>query len=136
MSNFEKLLTSSPIDSSAASVISSGYKYKPAKKVLTSDSDLPIKFRQPIRQETQNPGFHDLSGFKFGLFTVLGVHDRGHEKAPKTGTNWVVRCICGRFSLRKAKAIKNTNNNTDCCEICRHNSFLRNRSLYKNGGSK
>ena len=47
----------------------------------------------------------NLTGSKVGKLTVLGMADfpgRKHHAA------WVVRCVCGYYETRKAKALRDT----------------------------
>lgn len=63
------------------------------------------------------PFMEDLSGRKVGRLTVIGFAQR--KAGGKTSGRWAVRCTCGDFEIRSAKAIKNPNNQNDMCHICR-----------------
>ena len=108
-----------PVDRVAARVLrGNGVHFDPQKKVLTADSDLPLAVRAARCNETRNPTYMDLTGVSFGRFRVIGLSREVREK-------WVVRCTCGRYSMRSAKAVKNPRNSSDCCEHCRHLQFLQ-----------
>ena len=100
-----------PINKTAAIAISGGHHFKSRKKIQTADRDYPIKIRAFTRSENQS-GRIDLTGIKFGRFTVIGVS----AETPKV---WVVRCSCGIYTERRQKSILNPNNSKDCCEYCR-----------------
>ena len=106
-----------PVDRVAARVTRGGVHYEPNKKILTADSDLPIL-------TTRNPkDVPDLTGTKFGHFTVLGWF--------LDGNGWVVKCVCGIYSIRKTRAVLNPRNNLDRCERCRHLLFLRRENHWR-----
>lgn len=107
-----------PIDKTAAMVVGRGFHYEPAKRVMNNDSDMPIATREIRKVERNAQGFKDLTNTRYGRFVVLGP-SRDHSAA------WVVRCTCGRYSTRTAKAIKNPANAQDRCEHCRHLAFLK-----------
>ena len=67
-----------------------------------------------------------MTGFKFGRFTVVGM-------ALNTPHRWVVRCICGIYTMRKLKSIRNPNNNQDRCERCRQLAYLKRSDLRRQG---
>lgn len=121
-----RIAASTPLNSTAASVVSKGYQYTPARKIEGKHSDFPLKIR-PIPR-----GSVDLCGKKFGRFTVIGLHDdvedRGNGK--KYGS-WVVRCSCGRYENRRSKAIHNPANSDDCCAICRHTMRLQRAGAWR-----
>ena len=114
MSAFESLRGLRPINGLAARVASPGFQYTPDKKVQTADSPFPIAIHRPRRL----PGAQDLTGRRQGRLVVVGL-------ARDTRKRWVVRCDCGTFTLRTAKAIQNPANAEDRCEHCRHAAWLR-----------
>src|SRR5688572_33509491 len=93
-----------PVDRVAARVIKGGEQWGKAANGTEVCSPLPLPMMLP-------PQFAEIAGMlgtRFGYLTVKGFSaDR-----PKS---WVCRCLCGRYTLRKAKAIKNPANNRDCC---------------------
>lgn len=95
-----------PVNKTAALVTGRGVHYTPKKKIQTADQITPIPTR-PVRHGV------DLSGTRQGRLTVIGL-------AHRVKGRWVVRCDCGVYTLRTAKAISNPANNQDRCEHCRH----------------
>lgn len=106
----DRIFSSSPMNKTAALVTGKGEHYVSKKKIVTSHHANPI----PTRKAPQV----DLTGLRVGRLTVKGLS----RDTPK---RWVVRCDCGMFSLRTARAIRNPNNGTDCCEECRQFLFLK-----------
>lgn len=116
-----------PVDRVAARVTGPGERYTPDKKVLTRDSDLPIATREATTAERGTATFADLTGRRFGRFIVIGL-------ARDFRRQWVVRCSCGRYSTRTARAVKNPENKEDKCEFCRHLAFLKREDRYRRTG--
>lgn len=116
-----------PIDRVAARVLIKTETYHPDKKIRNVDRPYPLETRKPTRSEINAPGFIDLSGHRFGRFIVVGI-------SVDAKASWVVRCQCGRYSLRKSKAIKNPENTQDRCEHCRHLAFLKREEKWRRTG--
>lgn len=117
-----------PVDITAAKVISRGTHYKPLGKFVGFHADLcpPLKSAYEMRQLDKQ---HDLTRRKFGRFTVVGM-------SRLVAARWVVRCVCGQYEMRSSRAAKNPENQEDCCEACRkpiqaHRSHLYRQSLRK-----
>ena len=64
---------------------------------------------------------HDMTGHIFGWFTVVGFYGNWDKwrQGGKARGRWLVRCVCGDYELRRARAIKNPNNQDDKCCNCR-----------------
>ena len=107
-----------PVNKIAALVTGRGEHFAPRKFAQNNDRDTPIETRPLTPVETNAQGFIDLSKRRVGRFTVLGIS----RDFPR---QWVVRCDCGRYSTRSAKAIKNKDNGQDRCEHCRHLAQLK-----------
>ena len=71
-----------------------------------------------------------MIGLRFGRFTVIGCLDIWKHSRAK----WIVRCDCGHYEIRSAKAIRNPVNAEDRCYECRH--FLHSRQRYERLGPK
>lgn len=110
-----------PVDKLAAMMLAGGEKYNNRVKIACSHWDTPPPMRQTPHDAPK------LVGIRFGRFTVLGMH----KTLPGS---WVVRCSCGDFEIRKAKAIRNPNNFGDRCVKCRNVAFERkNYEFWANG---
>ncbi len=112
--DFNALITSTPINKTAALVTSKGFEYVPDKSIIVKERDAPFDIVKI------NKGEIDLSGIRFGRFLVVGRTQLGKRYAL-----WSCRCDCGTFAVRRAKAINNQNNKKDRCEKCRHLSYLK-----------
>ncbi|HEX7718421.1 MAG TPA: hypothetical protein VF389_01325 [Woeseiaceae bacterium] len=111
-----------PVDRVAARVVCArGEYFTPNKQVLTNDSEMPLATR-PVPANTE-----DLTGRRFGRFVVLGL------SRDLTG-RWVVRCSCGRCSMRRSRAVTNPENGQDRCEHCRHLAFLKREERWRRTG--
>lgn len=108
-----------PVDRSAAKAVAGGVEFVCPKKIQTADSDVPLQVRSGVIPV-------DLTGVRVGRFVVAGLS----ASVPK---RWVVRCDCGIYSLRTAKAIRNPRNADDRCERCRYLAFLRRRDRWIRG---
>lgn len=80
-----------------------------------NDSLDPLPTR---RVQEGTPLEDDLTGRRVGRLTVVGP-------SSKRPARWVVRCDCGVFSIRKARAIRNPENTSDCCGTCGYLAALR-----------
>lgn len=85
------------------------------------------KLPPPIHNRFTGPRNQDLTGSRFGSFTVLGVFERKCDSGSGR-TMWCVKCACGAYEIRSAKAIKNPKNSGDMCRECRHVAYIRRRS--------
>lgn len=127
--DFDAIAASSPLNVTAGAVVSSGTHYEPQIELgCHLHSDMPI----PTRAAPPGSFVHsrDLTGDKFGRFTVIGL---AAEYNPKKNAPWVVRCACGAYETRKARAITNPLNTGDCCRACQHLELIKRR--YKRDGS-
>lgn len=109
---FDAVLASTPQGAIAGRVTSKGVHYEPDVDFDTHlhwDAPPPKK---PIPEAANN--FEDMTGRKFGRFTVFGYFGKLN---PKKKALWIVRCVCGDYELRHAAAIKNAPPN-DCCRVC------------------
>ena len=116
-----------PVDRVAVRVVMlPGEHFNPNKKVLTNDSEMPLRIRNVSKTMKERNDFTDFTGRRFGRFIVLGMS--------KDFKGWVVRCDCGRYSTRRSAAIKNEHNKQDRCEHCRHLAYLQRYDLWKSTG--
>lgn len=124
--------TIGPVDRVAARVMGPGVHYE--KDVHDRHWKEPPPYYRFIPQEG-NPQSVDLTGRKFGLFTVIGWlgavggstgrQRKGLHKPPKRQGAWLVRCACGDYEQRTAKAIRNPKNDQDRCCLCRDVQYKR-----------
>lgn len=127
MSTFDTLIRR-PINRVAKWVTGKGEQFQPNKMIQTNDSQDVISTRPFNKTELGTSTFIDLTGRTVGRFTVLGI-------ARDFPGQWVVRCICGVYSTRRAKSIKNPENTQDRCEHCRHLAYLKRNEVWRRTGS-
>ena len=127
MSVWDRIASSVAVDATARAVTSNGVGYKPSiAPTSREDSETPIPM-QPVP-----PCEKDLTALVMGRLTVLG---RAIGRANTKGAPWVVRCKCGRYAIRRTKAIKNPNNAHDRCAECSHTERLLRHSTFQTTGS-
>ena len=122
-----------PVNNMARKVTSKQEEYVPCKNIGLNHyhSYAPPTLTTIINSDRRSPNFTDLTGVKFGRFSVIGL-------ASGFKGRWVARCVCGKYEMRRQKAIINKKNYGDCCAICRHLQFLKRHHQYKTtvGNSK
>lgn len=113
-----------PVDMQASKVFAKGIQYEMRGKILNFHSEIcpPVRIKS-LQRETKT--FCNLKGVRFGRFTVVGL-------SRDVKARWVVRCACGTYEMRTAKAIKNELNTVDCCEKCRKPQVSRHMWERKN----
>lgn len=104
------------VDRVALRVVMPGIHYDLSDKTIPknwihSDAPLPV-FKDIPKVIRNNQSFENLTGLKQGRFTVIGLSSTVKGR-------WVVRCRCGAFELRTAKALTNQRNSSDRCLACR-----------------
>ena len=112
MSNWDRILSSAPLNREAA--------------VVTGESREPVGFRKPIddqylqdgphplRPIPPHPNFTDLTGQRFGTLTVRGL--AADFKQNSGGSPWAVRCDCGAYTMRRSQGL--TRGHTIYCAEC------------------
>ncbi len=101
-----------PVDSLAAIVTSRGIQVEIVGKFTRPIFETQPPTINPIRLKDIVLTSENLTGRKRGRLTVVGF-------SRDIAKRWVVRCACGLFEFRTAKAVKNRKNNQDACEVCR-----------------
>ena len=101
-----------PVDVTAGRVLSGGEHYVSRSKFNGWSAEVCPPLRRLMPYDL------NLVGVKFGRFTVMGLPREKVMLSRKTAA-WIVRCACGRFEHRSAKAIRNPANFGDRCYECR-----------------
>lgn len=104
-----KLGCETPIDAVAARVTSRGEHFEYQVHPSVQDSDVPLLMRAPTRAQIMSPTFEDLSDRRLGRLRVLGIS--ADRKA-----RWVCKCLCGKYTLRTAAAIKAAADDAACSQ--------------------
>ena len=113
----DSIFRGKPINKTANLVTQKGIHFNSNKKIQVKEWDKCPKI-------SYFRGHTTLNGRKFGKMTVVGL-SRDIKK------RWIVQCECGKYTIRTAKAIKNPENNWDCCEECRNVIYLRKKASEK-----
>jgi hypothetical protein len=121
--SFDKIFAASPVDKVAGRVTAKGEGFESKKRIVHTHSEVPLPMK-PYAVSRRRPGDVDLTGVRFGRFTVLGVYDHPVDEGQDKGRLWVVRCACGRYTTRRSKAVRNPNNSDDRCDECRQLAYL------------
>ena len=108
----DKIFTSVPVNETAARVVAKGVNWEPQKKIQVVEQDTPLPIKNPP------PNIENVTGVRFGRFVVIGY-------SKNAGGKWVCRCDCGRYALRRTRAVKNADNSQDRCELCRHLAYVK-----------
>lgn len=104
-----------PADITAAKVISKGEQFTPNQKthdMFHSETCPPLR---KVPWGSQN--VDNLIGKRIGRLVVIGLAQ--HKKTTGKPQRWVVRCDCGDYEYRSARAIRNPDNHGDRCLKCR-----------------
>jgi hypothetical protein len=118
MTDFSRILTSAPVNATAARQTSKGEHFKPRVQVLDYlDDPTPMRPVPPNKQ--------DFTGVVVGRITVLGLSTiERRDGDPR----WLCKCKCGRFALRRSKAIRK-GTMPDRCGWCDYERRLRGQTL-------
>lgn len=121
-----------PVDRIALRVVMPGIHYDIPEGTIPDHhmhSSTPLPVRRIINQIKMSRGFCDLTGRRQGRLTVMGLSSNVNGK-------WVVRCQCGAYEVRSAKALMNPKNDSDRCWVCRHEVTRRRKDEWvKTGGN-
>lgn len=129
-----------PVSKQTAIAMSGGCGFDITPRGNNADSDNPIpyhtatdlmyskddrKLRKILRQ---------VQGYRWGFLTVLGVLP--HDMRTVGGGNaiYVVRCQCGRYTRRKLKSIRSSENIVDGCDKCRCLLAMKRKEYYRVSG--
>lgn len=105
MVDFDRIITSTPANATAGRVMSRGEHWEPEGQMppgLQHWKSPPPMRAYEVRSAATAPGSIDLTGKKFGRFTVLGLW----AETASDGARWICRCVCGDYEARSAKTIK------------------------------
>lgn len=112
---------STPINKTAALVTSNGTRFN---HELT-DHAKTLYWQAPREMTSYDEVLVDLTGVKFGRFTVIGFLG---------GKSWQVRCSCGLYASRRRKAILNPKNSIDACKECMNMAYIKRNYHYQKTG--
>ena len=116
-----------PVNRVAGRVVSTGTHYAP-------------QLKSKILHWDQFPGTavyvgdhaNNMTGAKCGRLTVVGFW--GFSWGKNSKGLWLVRCCCGRYEVRRTRAIRNAANRDDCCCVCKHRKHLQRNDEFRRLG--
>jgi hypothetical protein len=124
----QKVITSEPIDRTAAMVTSRGVRYESPKKIIQRHWEIPPS-TIPV-----GPSERDFTGLRCGRFVVVGK--LSVQKDSRGGTSlWLVRCDCSHYETRRSKSLRNPRNKGDCCERCRQLIYAKRSQHWRSTGN-
>lgn len=103
--NFDVVAPLNPFDKTASMVSSQGNHYEAKFEKTLLHQDTPPPMRKIKEHWLAQPDFIDLTGKVINRLTVIGMGE-SREVNKDAGARWVVRCVCGNYEHRTAKAIK------------------------------
>lgn len=120
-----------PVDKVALRVVLPGIHYN-AKRLTTLTAELGGQAEAPPRVNMPHDQT-DLAGMQIGqLVVVRYLGDRIHRDAKRTGSRWLVRCLCGRYENRRGRTLRKAIGSdaiwADRCEECQNLRKLRGES--------
>lgn len=115
---WDAILASTPLNRTAGAVTGKGEHYESSAKLTNLNWDSCPPLAPHPRGATT---FVDLTGRRFGRFTVIGYAGKLN---PKKKAVWVCKCACGRYEGRHGSAITSANPNSKC-QACDHMALLQ-----------
>lgn len=121
--DLSRIYASVPLNGTAASVTSNSRQHWGPKPRLGNYEhwESPPPIIHPSKYP-KTETFKDLRGEKMGWFTVVGFLGKSN---PKKSARWLLKCSCGHYEARSAKAVKAAASATECCLNCRYQRRLR-----------
>lgn len=99
--DWDAVLTSSPVNTDAALTRDGrGKGWVPEVRQSLGH----VRSHAPLPMKPAITGV-DLTGFRCGKLTVVGLADMPERNAKRPAA-WVVRCVCGYYETRTAKALR------------------------------
>lgn len=139
--NFDKVVSSVPVNKQSSIVTSKGVERIKRPKTRRGQQIFDVC---PDIFDFRGPDSDNLTGKRFGYFTVVGFRPRQEKmKLLKSGGAiltknnkpgmWVVRCDCGYYEVRSKKALTRPSKfeNLMCTE-CQYVEWVKNGKV-KNG---
>jgi hypothetical protein len=121
--HWDAILASSPLNATAGRVLSKGVAFEPEVQPSEHSWEAPPALVRIGLTHRANASFVDLTGFRVGRLTVLGMVDGMRKEA--RGALWACRCACGRYVGRRAKSLKTMTVEEAMCNACNYTAKLR-----------
>lgn len=135
--DMEVIRASLPVDRNALRGVLPGVHFKPVRKDLQEQRpdcrarENPMKIRRDSVFPEIRRQMKEFTGKTFGKWTVVGYAK--HQPPGKLTANWVVKCSCSRYEMRKLRSIRKASQTGDCCWECRNlQNITRSFEYFKN----
>lgn len=117
----ERVIKSEPVNATAARVMKGGAVYDPELKPWDHVYDTP----PPTREVPSD--CPDLTGTLCGRMVVVGLSavTRRASGRRRTAAAWVLRCACGRYTLRSKRGVLSACSEEQCCPRCERERSVR-----------
>lgn len=118
---WDRVISSTPLNTDAAKARDGGgVHWNP--EVNVSPGKVRSHAPPPMKPLPSNRTCPNLIGLKVGKLTVIGLA----AKNTSDGAAWVVRCVCGYYETRKAKALRRADYAPQAmCDECKYLSDLK-----------
>ena len=102
---FDRIATGTPVNKTAAGVVSSGGRaWEPEKPPPPGYDHWKAPPAMKAWEGPDRRGLTaNLTGTKIGRIIVIGILD---DAGRSRGLRWVVKCLCGDYEVRSSKALK------------------------------
>lgn len=118
----DRILSSAPVNKTAARVIGRGVHWEPDRKPHPGFQHwkAPPPMVSPAKYP-EDPGFVDLRGKRIGRLVVVGYLGKPNKSK---SARWLLRCDCGDYEARSARAVKAGEGDHMCIE-CHHLDYIK-----------
>ncbi|EHF0215350.1 hypothetical protein IFY47_003407 [Salmonella enterica] len=118
-----------PVNKDAARSMQTGEHYSPTLRAQEPESDNPF----PVMSESligigEYFSLPNLTGIRRGRLVAYGFMPQLRK--------WACRCDCGKYVLRRSRAIANDKNLADACTACRDLLFLKREEIWRREGKR
>lgn len=118
---YDRVASSAPINGEAARAFS-------MKGIAEPQLNVPshmVHWDAPPKTSPPPAGKEYRVGKKYGKLTVIGY--LGSSRNSGRSSQWLVRCLCGRYEMRNGKAVEKGTPDDECMR-CRKNSQVQRTS--------
>ena len=112
----DRLVSSIAVDGKAARVTGRGVHYDPQMRPHATKALIGMP---PILRPVK-------AGQKMGRWTIIGLAaESPTTSAKKPDSLFVVKCVCGRYGLRRKKSLGLARKRNEGCPECKHFQFVK-----------
>lgn len=107
---YDRVASSAPVNADAARI----YGARGERETLRPLPETVRHFDAPPKILPVPASAPNRTGKKYGALTVIGYLG---PNSRNRGSEWLVRCLCGQYEVRRAKAVDKASPH-DCCARC------------------